>query len=239
MEAITYLLKAGVNVNDTNEDGYTALTTAIRDSQDEIVDILLKHGASPVIRGQDWPLSMAVKRPAILKKLLPHVPKDYKSKGLVEKAVVADQLESVKLLVKAGFNVEDKTGGVFSPLTSALRERHTDIVTFLIDEAGADINAPGEHLPIVKAIRRCRGSHDLGAIEQLLVRGADINLVYRGWNAIMQAIETGDASILKKLLEKGNPVDLEAVDDSGKTVAEIARERGWKEGAVLLLGKDA
>lgn len=237
-EALLYLLNQGVNPNDRDSDGYTALTTAIRDNQDEMVDILLQHGASPAVRGQDWPITMAVKKPAILRRILTAVPKGHHAKGIIEMAVVANELESIKLLLAAGFSVEDKTGGVFSPLTSALREERTEIVRYLLDEAGADINAPGEHLPIVKALRRCRGSNDTERIEMLLVRGADINLVYRGWNAVMQAIERGDPKILQLLIEKGGKIDLEAKDDSGTTVAEFVRERGWEEGAAMLLGEE-
>lgn len=238
-DALTYLLAQGVSPNARNSDGYTPLTTAIRESQDEMVDILLKHGASPTVRGQDWPLCMAVKKPTILRKMLPAIPKGYSAKGIVEMAVVANELESVKLLIAAGFSVEDKTGGVFSPLTSALREERTEIVRYLLDEAGADINAPGEHLPIVKALRRCRGPHDTERIEMLLNRGADINLVYRGWNGVMQAIERGDPEILRLLIEKGDEVDLQAVDDSGVAVIDFVRDRGWEEGAAMLLGEQA
>ena len=238
-EALLFLLNQGVNPNDRNSEGSTPLTTAIRENQDEMVDILLKHGASPAVRGQDWPICMAVKKPELLQKILPAIPKGYHAKGIVEMAVVANQLASVKLLLAAGFSVEDKTGGVFSPLTSALREERTEIVRYLLDEAGADINAPGEHLPIVKALRRCRGSNDIERIEMLLVRGADVNLVYRGWNAVMQAIERSDPKILRLMIEKGNKIDLQAEDDSGTAVIDFARERGWDEGVAMLLGEQA
>ena len=66
--------------------------------------------------------------------------------------------------------MEWKNGGVFSPLTTALREHHSDIVHFLLKEGGANPNAPGEHLPIVKAIRRCDDG-DFSMIELLLDSG--------------------------------------------------------------------
>lgn len=232
-DAILYLIDQGVNPNDrTPEGGHTALTTAIRENRGDLVDLLLSHGADPAIRGQDWPLCMAVKQPSILKKLLAATPNPRAFRGVVEMAVVANQLESIKLLLGAGVSVEDKNCGVFSPLTTAIREDRNDIVRYLLDVANADPNAPGEHLPIVKALRRYSGDTEI--IVMLLTRGADINKMHRGWNAILQAVENGDAKILKLLIEMGGTVDLQAIDETGKPVIDIVTERGWEEGLALL-----
>jgi ankyrin repeat protein len=233
IEGLKYLLAQNVNPNARTEDGRTALTTAIRENRIDIVHLLLENGADPNVRGEDWPLLMAVKQPAMLKELLAvvHIPTSIH--GLIEQAVMADQLESIKMLLKAGVSVEDKTGGVFSPLTTALREQRKDLVRFLLYDADADPNAPGEHLPIIKAIRRCP-RNDTECIEMLLDRGADINKMYRGWSAILQAVESGNIKILKVLLDKGNDLDLEIVDEDGKTVREAVIERGWAEAIPLL-----
>lgn len=95
------------------------MTTAIRDDHLEFIDILLSHGADPGVRGKDWPISMAVKRPDILAKLLPHIPTSRILKVVLEMAVVANQLESVKMLLAKGVSVEEKNAGVFSPLTTS------------------------------------------------------------------------------------------------------------------------
>lgn len=234
-DALIFLLDHGVNVNTKSAEGHTPLTTAIREDRPEMVDLLLARGADVAIRGQDWPINMAVKRPDILKKLLPAVSNPKAFKGVVEMAVCANQLESIKLLLSAGFSVEDKNGGVFSPLTSAIRERNKEIVHYLIDVAGADVNAPGEHLPIIKALRRMEGQ-DTEVLELLLERGANINLMYRGWNAVLQAVENGDAHVLRILVEKGNGVDLEQKDENDQTVMDIVNEHGWDE-AVQILNK--
>jgi ankyrin repeat protein len=231
-DAMIYLLDQGVNPNDRTPDGCTALTTAIREDRGSLVEILLSRGADPAIRGQDWPLCMAVKRPAILKKLLAATPNPRAFRGVVEMAVVANQLESIKLLLAAGVSVEDKNCGVFSPLTTAIREERKVIVRYLLDVANADPNAAGEHLPIVKALRRYSGNTEI--IQMLLTRGADINKMHRGWNAILQAVENGDAEILKLLIDMGGSVDLQAIDESGRPVIDIVTERGWEEGLALL-----
>jgi ankyrin repeat protein len=232
-EALLWLIDQGVSPNDRSPEGNTPLTTAIREESIEMVELLLANGADPAIRGADWPLCMAVKHPAILKKLLAATPNPRAFRGIVEMAVVANQLESIKMLLAAGISVEDKNCGVFSPLTTAIRERHKHIVRYLLDEANADPNAPGEHLPLVKALRRLLPG-DTEILQMLLTRGADINQMHRGWNAVLQAVENGDADILRLLIEKGGSVDLQAIDENGRPVIDLVSERGWEEGLALL-----
>ncbi|KAF5672331.1 ankyrin protein 3 [Fusarium heterosporum] len=231
LEALTWLLERGMSPNDKNPKGHSPLTTAIRENRVEMVDFLLSHGADPNVRGQDWPVCMAVRNPPVLKRILSVLAEPRAFKGVMEMAVVANQLESVKLLIAAGVSVEDKNGGVFSPLTSAIREDRKDIVWYLINEGGADINAPGEHLPVVKALRRYRGDGEI--LEFLLEHGADPNKLYRGWNGVMQAVENGDEQILRLLGEKCG-FDLDVKDELDRPITEIAASRGWEEAVEIL-----
>ncbi|KAM3501292.1 hypothetical protein MY11210_009395 [Beauveria gryllotalpidicola] len=237
LKVLKWLLEKGVDPDDKCPKGYTPLTTAIRENSIEAVETLLAYGANPNVRGQDWPVCMAVRYPPILKRILSVLQEPRVFKGVMEMAVVANQLPSVKLLRAAGVSVEDRNGGVFSPLTTAIREYRTEIVAFLIGEGGADVNAPGEHLPIVKALRRCHTEHT-DIIDMLLEKGADPNKMYRGWNGIMQALENGDLDMLKKLAVKAG-VDLEVQDELGRTVTEIAISRRWEEAVDILLSNKA
>ncbi|CAL3967760.1 hypothetical protein PZA11_003977 [Diplocarpon coronariae] len=236
LEALNWLLDQGVSPNDRSPKGMSPLTTAIRENRMDLVDMLLLRGADPHVRGQDWPIIMAVTNPPILERLLTVIPEPQAFKGIVERAVHANSLESIKLLLVAGVSVEDKTGGVFSPLTTAIREDRREIVKYLLNTAGADVNAPGEHLPIVKALRRFHGE-DTQVLLWLLEKGADPNRLYRGWNGIMQAVENGDADVLR-LLAKKSGVDLEVRDDLGHTVVEMASSRGWDEAVQILIEGD-
>lgn len=234
-DALLILLERNVDVNARNASGHTALTTAIRKNELQFIDILLSYGADPSLHGQEWPVNMAVKNPEILSKLLPHIQTSKIPKGALELAVQADQLESVKLLLAKGVDVEEKNGGVFSALTTSIREDRKAIFQYLLDEAGADPNSPGEHLPIIKAIRRHR-EDDLSYIKHLLAKGADINLMYRGWNAVLQALDKSDMKTLALMTELATP-DLNARDEDGRTVLEIMRERGMQEEERILLGR--
>ncbi|KAJ5295274.1 hypothetical protein PENANT_c001G04745 [Penicillium antarcticum] len=234
-EALHWLVgQGGANPNDRNEQGHTAVTTAIQKNRPEMLEWLLANGADPNLRGKDWPIYMATQSPSMLRLILPSITDLSAHKGVMEKAVQANQLENVKLLIAAGASVEWKNGGVFSPLTTALRERHWVIVRYLLDEAGADPNAPGEHLPLVKAIRRCDDG-DFAMVELLLERGADPNKCYRDWNAIMQSLEDRDLRLLQLLIDKGGLVDLSQKDETGTSVLDMANSSGWLEGTELLL----
>ncbi|KAH8671733.1 ankyrin repeat-containing domain protein [Xylariales sp. PMI_506] len=229
MEAFIWLLEAGVPPNDkAQKTGATALTTAIRENRMDYIELLLSKGADPNVRGEDWPIFMAVHQPEILRKVLPRLKEPRAYKGVMERAVVANQLDSIKLLLAAGVSVEDRNGGVFSPLTSAIRDRQKDIVRFLIDEGGADVNAPGEHLPIVKALRRYEGD-DYEIIKMLLAKGSDPNKIYRGHSGFIQAVENGDAQVLRLLIDYCG-VDFATKDDAGQDILQIVESRGWEEG---------
>ncbi|CAK7566858.1 MAG: hypothetical protein SEPTF4163_004812 [Sporothrix epigloea] len=238
-DGLVWLLEhGGVQPDERNARGHTPLTTALRENRADLMQILLDHGADAGARGEDWPLILAVQHPALLERLLPHVSNPRAVRGVLERAVAAGKLESIKMLLAAGVSVEDKTGGVFSPLTTAIREGHRDLVKFLLDEAGANPNSPGEHLPLVKAVRRGHRDEDGGALnlERLLEKGANINQTYRGWNVVMQILEDGNFDLLKLVIEKsGTPVDLDVADDDGRTVRQMAAERAWPEGEQYLL----
>lgn len=237
-DALLALLKGKVDPNARDAAGHTALTTAIQKNDLGFIDILLAHGADPDVRGHEWPVNMAVKNPDILDKLLPHLSTKKIPKGALELAVQADQLESVRLLLAKGVDVEEKNGGVFSPLTTSIREDRKAIFQYLLDEAGADPNRPGEHLPIIKAIRRHR-EDDLSYIKHLLAKGADINLTYRGWNAVLQALDKGDNQTLRLLADLGSP-DLSVQDEDGNSIMDIMEQRGMQEEKqILLVGRGA
>ncbi|PKS04966.1 hypothetical protein jhhlp_008332 [Lomentospora prolificans] len=229
--AMSWLLNHGADPNAKSQEGYTPLTTAIRTDLPDGVSLLLSHKADVSLRGNsEWPICHSVRHPHILKLLLPHIKDIHAYTGVMEQAIVANQLESVAMLLDAGISIEEKNSGIFSPLTTAIREHREDIVKYLL-ERGANPNALGEHLPLVKALRRTDGA-DTAIVRMLIRKGADVNTVYRGWNAVMQAVENGDLEILKLVASQG--VDLNIVGEGGRTALSIAKAMGWEEGVKIL-----
>jgi ankyrin repeat protein len=226
-EALNWLLDHGVNPNDQTPRGMSPLTTAIRENHIEMVELLLLRGADPHMRGEGWPICMAVHNPPILKRILRAVSRPQEYNGVLELAVSANQLESVKILLAAGVSVEDKNCGVFTPLTTELGQNLKPIVAYLLTDGKADVNAPGEHLPIVKALTAYR-DEDTEILELLLQHGADPNNIYQGWNAFMQAVLNGDIYSLKLLSQKAG-VDLDIEDDQGNKVVEMVVLNGRDE----------
>ena len=101
------------------EGGSTALTTAIRENNIEFVDLLLKHGANPAVRGQDWPLCMAVKSPIVLKRLLAFPGLNPRAfRGVVEMAVqpsageVVERAAVTPVPFRAGPNAAPPAAGI-------------------------------------------------------------------------------------------------------------------------------
>ncbi|KYG43697.1 hypothetical protein M433DRAFT_156422 [Acidomyces richmondensis BFW] len=60
--------------------------------------------------------------------------------------------------------------------------------------------------------------------------------MYRGWNAVLQALDKSDMKTLALMTELATP-DLNARDEDGRTVLEIMRERGMQEEERILLGR--
>ncbi|CAI4215551.1 unnamed protein product [Parascedosporium putredinis] len=213
-ESVRILLQAGVDPNPWSGSqckgtrGYTPLTTAIRSDLPDAVSLLLSHNADVSQRGNnEWPICLSVQHPHILKLLIPHIKDIHAYPSVMEQAIIANELESVATLLDAGFYIEEKNSGVFSPLTTAIREHREDIVRYLLDR-GADPNAFGEHLPLVKALRRTDGSNT------------------------GTAVENGDVEMLRLVASQG--VDLSVVGEGGRTALGIAKGMGWEEGAQIL-----
>jgi ankyrin repeat protein len=171
---VEQLLNKDAKVTARGARGQTALMWAVSQKHPEVVKLLLAHGAEVNVRSEVWSEMMAVP---------PHGFPDYNRQiphggdtALMFAARVGD-LESAKLLVAAGANVNDADAWGVSATVLAGHSGYTDLVEFLLQK-GADPNAAAAGFTALhEAIMR----RDERMVSALLDRGADANAPLRAW----------------------------------------------------------
>jgi ankyrin repeat protein len=171
---VKQLLDKDAKVTARGARGQTALMWAVSQKHPEVVKLLLAHGADVQAKSEVWSEMMAVP---------PHGFPDYNRQiphggdtALMFAARVGD-LESAKLLVAAGANVNDADAWGVSATVLAGHSGYTDLVEFLLQE-GADPNAGAAGFTALhEAIMR----RDEKMVSALLDHGADANAPLRTW----------------------------------------------------------
>lgn len=167
-EVVEALLARGANPNAHGTRGQTALMWAVSQQHPAVVKVLIAHGVDLKARSDVWNEVMAVPPHGYLPYNLT-VPHGGET-ALMFAARVGD-LESAKLLVAAGANVNDADAWGVSATTLAAHSGFTDLVLFLLDK-GADPNAaPNGFTALQEAIMRC----DEKMVAGLLDHHADPN----------------------------------------------------------------
>jgi ankyrin repeat protein len=172
-------------------------------------------------------------------------------------AVRANDLESVKVLLTAGADVNQVTGYGWSPLLVATQNRYYKLGAYLIDH-GADVNLANKGLwtPLYLAtdnrniesgdypVRKGDMDH-LDFIKLLLDKGANVNarlkdstetrtvftnqwLDENGATAFLRASQSGDIVLMKLLLAHGADPKIDTV--LHVTALQVAAGIGWVEG---------
>jgi ankyrin repeat protein len=181
-------------------------------------------------------------------------------------AVRANDLESVRLLLAAGADVNQTTRYGWSPLLVATQNRYYQLASYLLDH-GADVNLTnkGGWSPLYLAVdnRNIEGGDypvpkaDLDSLEfikKVIAKGADINwrvqesTWYRtvftsqwvhedGATAFWRASQSSDLVVMRLLLEHG--ADPNIATNVGVTPLQVAAGIGWVEGITYEWSKDA
>ena len=172
-------------------------------------------------------------------------------------AVRADSLDSVKVLLAAGADVNQVTGYGWSPLLVATQNRYYKLGAYLIDR-GADVNLANKGMwtPLDLAtdnrniesgdypVRKGDMDH-LDFIKLLIDKGANVNarmkdssqtrtvftnqwLDENGATAFLRASQSGDIVLMKLLLAHG--ADPKIATNLGVTALQVASGIGWVEG---------
>ncbi len=172
-------------------------------------------------------------------------------------AVRSNDLDTVKVLLEAGVDINQATGYGWTPLLVATQNRYYSLAAYLI-ERGANVNQAnkGGWTPLYLAtdnrnieggdypVRRPDMDH-LEFIKLLVDKGADVNarvkdstetrtvftnqwLDENGATAFLRASQSGDVELMKFLLSKGADPKINTV--LGVTPLQVASGIGWVEG---------
>jgi ankyrin repeat protein len=172
-------------------------------------------------------------------------------------AVRADDLESTKVLLAAGADINEVTGYGWSPLLIATQNRHYKLAVFLLEQgANPNLANKGSWTPLYIAtdnrniengdypVRKGDMDH-LEFIKLLLDKGADVNarakdstetrtvftnqwLSEDGATAFLRASQSGDLVLMKLLLAHGADPKIPTL--LGVTALHVAAGIGWVDG---------
>lgn len=232
------LLSYGCDVELKGNDGWSPLNQAIYSKSIDNTKLILEYGADPLLEGPDDSLSLACSRncpeilkvlldlkvirkefmenalpaamshPDCLKLLISHGADVTTSKGLVERAVWARNVESVNILLDNGCDAHEHgipRPGTFTPdsetaLTRACEYGLEEIATLLLSR-GADPNVKATSYPLWKSVKYP------GVLGKLLAAGADLSKT-PGIVAYAVRKSKNVESVTKLLDYGGNPNDM-------------------------------
>jgi ankyrin repeat protein len=151
-----------------------------------------------------------------------------------EACAVGDQEAAERLLAIDGSLIDRLGDDGFPPLGLAIFFRHPDLARRLI-EAGANVSTVAANAQRVAPIHAAAAVSDYATMALLLARGADPNARQQlDYTPIFASASRGDLAVGRLLVEHG--ADVTASSTDGKSVADIARDRGQLEFAEWIEG---
>ncbi len=173
-DVVEQLLAKGARVNARAARGQNALMWAVAQQHATVVKVLLAHGADIHARTEVWSQIMAVPPHG-----LPEYNRPIKHGGdtaLMFAARVGD-LNSAKILVEAGANVNDADAEGVSAMVLAAHSGFGELVEFLLDKGADASSSAAGFTALHEAIMR----RDERIVTALLAHGADPNAPLRTW----------------------------------------------------------
>jgi len=272
---------ADVNAKETAR-GTTALMWAAAQKHPAAVQLLVDRGADVRAASnpawQDRPIGYAKAvdpRPSrkrdnsnVVSQIGPRNIRDQRGGGLTPLAFAArvNDLESARILLAAGADVNQVTNYGWSPLLIATQNRYYQLGSFLLDH-GADPNVvnKGAWSPLYIAVdnRNIEGGDyplrkpdldHLDFIKKLIDKGANVNhrvkestwfrtvftsqwVLEDGATAFWRASQSSDLVVMKLLLEHG--ADPNIATTQQVTPLQVASGIGWVEGVTYEWSKEA
>ena len=203
--------KINNKINKRGKDGMTLLHYACMNGKIKAVEFLLQRGADPLIKDFycELPLHKAVFHSEVLRFLLKKG--IYKKEHLNEKEEYGNTplhfaceegiVESVKLLIDFGANVNVENDQGLTPLDKACARGDVEIVKMLV-KAGAKVNVPDHNGRILLHDACRRGLLEI--VKILVEAGADVNKQdIEGNTPLHLACKSGREEVVEYLLKVG------------------------------------
>jgi quinoprotein dehydrogenase-associated probable ABC transporter substrate-binding protein len=191
------------------------------------------HGSyNKVVQAAKLPPPPATEEAAALKSLKARLAAGADPTAELSEAIDADDPARVKLLVNRGADVNKRDLQGYTPLTSAARQRYSDIVKLLLDlKADPNVRDGNNMTPLLEAITR----NDVPSMKLLLAHGADKRMLGpQGIDALGLAIEQRKYEAAKALIDAGAKVNVPVGDQRLTPLMITAAETAPPEGAIFL-----
>ncbi|XP_037001545.2 2-5A-dependent ribonuclease [Artibeus jamaicensis] len=261
IKRVQQLLEEGADVNFQEEEGgWSPLHNAVKIGREDMVHLLLCHGADPCLRKRNGatPFIVAgiVGHVQLLKLLLSKGAqvneRDHHGFTAFMEAAWYGKVEALRFLYENGAEVnlgretmEDqkklKKGGA-TALMDAAKKGHVEALRILLDEMGADVNACDNmgRSALIHALANLKKSDvAMNIAHLLLAHGANINVRgEKGKTPLILAVENDHLNVVKMLLEQEH-IEIDDTDREGKTALLWAVELQRTEIAELLCSKGA
>ena len=233
LDTVKLLLASGADVNGAEkEKGQTPLMWAVAQGHSHIVKLLIENGADISARSKVW---HQLENTAGNTNPSGNFKMAHGGSSAIMFATRTGNIDTVRVLLDAGANVNDEAASGISALIQAAHSGHQELAIFLL-ERGADPNSIGGGYTALHAAV-LRGEVKL--VEALLAHGAifdtpvehgspgrrfsadySIRSQLIGRDAFWMAAKYGEVEILKILLNAG--ADPLTVDDNGVTTLQVA-----------------
>lgn len=247
---VNQLIDYGVDIDQADDDGLTALILAARTACSDIARLLIEHGANSLlalkiaIRNRDKGLVMALLECGIdvrqadgdgltalvfaAQKADPDIAKillDHGADGLaaLQWSVKHNNIETVSALLSCGIDVNHE-GDDDAPIMLAARHGYREMLEYLLCQK-AQINYVSDKGNTVLITAAQAGHHEV--VRLLLERGCD------ALTSLKLAIANNQKEVVTVLSRQG--VDLNQLDERNLNALLIAAEGGYQEMVPLLL----
>lgn len=213
IDNVKKLIAAGADIQLINSFGDSALVLALKSGQIKTAEYLCEKGAKILNLSNSDLFDIFDKNP-----------------------------ESIKILKKSEFNLNNKDKYGFHPLIYALIKNRTDIAELLIKN-GVDCNCTikDDNKNVFSALEIALMNNQSGIATLLITHGADIyHYCTTGSNSFLIAAQSGDNKNLQLLLDKGISVDITGKKDyEGQTALMSAANSNHLDTIKFLISRGA